>query len=1187
MSEQEKIEQAIAAQEGLRGTLDDAIVDATIAALKKRLEELETTSHVQRRKLVTILFMDTVGSTEMIRVLDPEDNLAIMDTALQRLTVPVEAHGGRVTRYMGDGFLAVFGLPQAQENDPVMAVHAGLGILATAVQYASEVAAKFRVRGFSVRVGIDTGPVVTGGRSEGEDTLAGSAVNLAARVESAAQPGTLLVSRRTYRHIRGVFDFQPQDPIQAKGFPEPVQVYQVLRAKERSFRTRRRGVEGIETRMVGRQAEMQTLQSGYAVVVEDGDCQVMTITGDAGLGKSRLLYEFENWVDLQPRSMRPYRGRARLETRGLPYSLLRDLFAFHFAIHDDDLAGDARQNFVSGFQEILGPGEETEIKASFAGQLLGYDFRSSQHIAAVLDDPQQIWERALLAIADYLQAAASQQPLLLLLEDIHWADDASLDTVSRLVQSLDETPVLLLCTTRPTLYERRPSWFEGRSFHRRLELQPLSRRDSRQLVQDVLQKVELVPEALRDLVVSNAEGNPFYVEELIKMLIEDGVVVKGEARWQVVLDRLRAVNVPATLTGVLQARLDGLPEEERLLLQQASVIGRVFWDVVLAYLNQGEGGGLAEEAVLNRLEVLREREMVYRRDLSTFSGSAEHIFKHAILREVTYETVLKRARRAYHDLVAEWLVEHSGERAGESPEIPEHASQIAYHLEQAGKKGKALAYLRLAGDQAAATYANEEAGGHYRRALILASQTNSGGDEITYLYRQLGRVLELSNHYHEALDNYNEMEKSALDRDDRSMLLAALMGQITLHSVLSATFDAARAEALLEKSLDLARELDDGQAEAKILWSCVNLYRFTGKVPLAIEYGERSLALARSLDIGEQMAYTLNDLAHCYQDIGQTGKAKKAYQEAGAIWQEHGNRPMFADSLSSLVTLHKYAGEYEEAIAASKNAYEICQAIGNIRGQAYSLLMVGTVYWDRGQPDRALETMKECLRLTRLADLTVIDFFIYAWMADVYAGLGDPGQGLILARQAQAMADIGLPHYRVVPLITLIEIHLMEGDLAAAEAILDLMQDDANRSTHALLDVSNLLAECRVAMGRGEYEETSRLAGELLSKAKAYGMGSSVPEALTLWGQAQAALGHLEMARGKLEEARTAAETMGSQMMLWPILFNLSQLAEDAIEAQNLRRQAGAIIREIAANVSSDELRAKFLNRPRVKAVLA
>ncbi len=269
------------------------------------------------------------------------------------------------------------------------------------------------------------------------------------------------------------------------------------------------------------------------------------------------------------------------------------------------------------------------MKAHFIGQLLGFDFQASPHLVESLHDPQQIRDRGQGYLVDFIRQATAQLPTVIFLEDIHWADDSSLDTITRLGLGLVDRPVMIVCLARPALFERRPSWGAGQAHHQRLDLMPLSNQDCRQLVEDVLQKVIDVPVALRDLIVRNAEGNPFYVEELIKMLVEDGIVVKAEPFWQIEPDRIVNLRVPATLTGVLQARLDSLSPGERVVLQQAAVAGRVFWNALLKELNQHAlvNGGTAEIEL--QLKGLLDREMIFEREESAFASTLEFIFKHA------------------------------------------------------------------------------------------------------------------------------------------------------------------------------------------------------------------------------------------------------------------------------------------------------------------------------------------------------------------------------------------------------------------------------------------------------------------------------------------------------------------------------------------------------------------------------
>jgi ABC-type oligopeptide transport system substrate-binding subunit/class 3 adenylate cyclase/tetratricopeptide (TPR) repeat protein len=699
-------------------------------AVSERLQRLVPREYAERllatrgqvtkeRRIVTILFSDVKGSTAMAEKLDPEDWAEIMDGAFDVLIEPIYHYEGTLARLMGDAVLAFFGAPIAHEDDPERAIRAALDIIEGAKQYAAKLEQERGIGGFSVRVGINTGLVVVGEIGSDlrvEYTAMGDAINLAARMEQSAPPGGILITHDTYRHVRGVFDVLRQEPLRVKGKREPVQTYLVQQAKPRAFRKPMRGVEGIETRMIGRQAQLEVLQEAFYTAIEDRELQMATIVGDAGVGKSRLLHEFDIWTELLPQQFFFFRGRALQEMQGLPYSLIRNLFAFRFQIEDSDPLPAVREKLEQGVYGAMGEGEDDPMRAHFMGHLLGFELGPSPHLEAVLDDPKQLRDRALTYLADYFKALAAQDPVLILLEDLHWADDSSLDVLNHLALALTDQPVMIVSAARPALFERRPHWGEGQPFHSQLLLRPLTKRNTRRLLEEILQRVDQVPETLSDLVVAGAEGNPFFVEELVKMLIEDGVIVKAEEQWRVEPSRLTEVRLPPTLRGVLQARLDRLPLEERTVLQQAAVVGRLFWDRAVVSISESAAEGVEEAEVLNSLSALRGREMVFQRETTSIADAQEYIFKHAVLREVTYKTLLKRLRRIYHGLVADWLMEQGGERAGE------YTGLIADHLELAGRTVEATNYLLEAGDKARGLYAHQEAIHAYQRALALLKE---------------------------------------------------------------------------------------------------------------------------------------------------------------------------------------------------------------------------------------------------------------------------------------------------------------------------------------------------------------------------------------------------------------------------------------------------------------------------------
>jgi predicted ATPase/class 3 adenylate cyclase len=950
-SEQTELENTIEALEAQRRLLGDAVVEASITALRKQLADLEPPS--QQRKMVTVLFMDIVSSTNMVRDLDPEDNMLLMDTALEQLAAPVKEHGGHITRYMGDGFKAVFGSPIARENDPEMAIRAGLGILSAAREYAGKVEAGWGIPNFTVRIGINTGMAVIGGYSEAEDTIMGTVVNLAARLESAAEPGTLLISHDSYELVRGLFDFEPLPPIQAKGFPEPVRVFQVLRAKARPLYRSMRGIKGVETRMVGRDMEFQQLQNAFEQMINRDQRLMITVMGEAGLGKSRLLYEFENWIDLMPVQARIYKGQARPETQNMPFGLLRDIFVFCFDIQDDDRAAVVREKIERGIGQALKMDKKAQMKAHFIGHLLGFGFHTSPHLENVLEDAQQIRDRTLIYLRDYFKAVVAQIPVVVLVEDIHWADDSSLDALNQLVMSLPDHPYLILAGTRPTLLERRPHWGQKQPFHRQLNLRLLSEQDSYRLLDQVLHKLEDSPRALGELLIGKAEGNPYYMEELVKMLIEEEVIVTGKEQWRLEHERLMQLQVPPTLTGVLQARLDRLPIEERMVLQQAAVVGRVFWDVILQRINQAEQ--ISVDLNIDRaLVALRDRELIFRHETSLIAGAVEHIFKHALMLEVVYESVLKRMRPLYHARVADWLIENASDRENE------FLGLIGDHLEIAGDHPRACDSLWLAGQAAAKQFANEEAIAYFDRALALALDEN--------LERRYQLILDRAK-------IYDLLGKRDLQKEDLVTLenLSNQLGefnkqtQVALQQAIFAenTSDYRSATTVASKAVNLAQETGNREHEVEgyLTWGTALMRQGAhDEARVCLEHAlERSEHYGLRLLVGPALR-SLGNVAHAQGDYQE---AQEYYQQSLIACRAIGDQRGESASLGNLGIVAYLQEDYLAAREYAEQALEIFQAVGDRRGESEALNNLGVFAGAHGDYPAARDFYEGALTIAR------------------------------------------------------------------------------------------------------------------------------------------------------------------------------------------------------------------------------
>jgi class 3 adenylate cyclase/tetratricopeptide (TPR) repeat protein len=968
-----KLERAIAGLEAQRQVMGDEVVETSLISLREKLANLSGVREPpqQQRKLATILFLDVVSSTRLGQHLEPDEVLELMDDALKRLAAPVEAHGGHVTRFQGDGFKAVFGLPVAHENDPEQAVRAGLDILAVAAEIAQELETERDISDFKVRVGVNTGLVASGGETEADDTVMGRAVNLAARLESAAPPGGLLISHHTYRHVRGVFDVDVLPPIRAKGFDEPVEVYLVKRAKPRSFRVLSRGVEGIETRMVGREAEMKYLQDALLTAVEEGEGQVVTITGEAGVGKSRLLFEFQNWIDFLPLRIKLYQGQARLEAEHVPYALLRDLFTFRFQIQDRDTPRVVWEKFERGVQAVYGNGKpafsnlttsvteknplltqertDPQVHAHFIGQLLGFDFRDSPHLKGLLNDPQALHNRGLNSLREYFTAASLGSPVVVFLEDIHWADGSSLDVIKDLGKMTVDHPLLLVCLTRSSLFERRPYWGEGQEYHRKLELQPLSKRESRQLVEEILQNVEQVPVKLRELVVKGAEGNPFYIEELIKMLIERGVIHRSEItsqgleRWQIISERLEQVELPTTLMGVLQARLDSLDESEKQVIQQAAVVGRTFWDLVIEHIQANMNGRKNNNLLAVILNSLRHKELIFRREDASIEGAQEYTFKHDVLREVAYDTVLVKERKHYHALVAKWLIEKSGERMGE------YLGLVAEHLEMAGRNAEAAHYYMSAGNQALSNYANVEAQGYYERALDL-----NPADELKLdLLTGLGRALHRQGMYERALEFWGQ----GIEISRKHAMLEKMVHLFTLAIRASNPVYPDQAMKLCRQALENEQSLDESSVLAHLLHQVGRTYLFNGLHHEALEYCRRALELGERLGDAAVQADTLVTMGtspivsaeHRLEYLNRAEKLAESQQLYYILGRARHNLAIFYTTM---------LGDYIASLDYSYKAAEVQRLRGDIEWEIAAIVGIAVSKSYLGDAKGALELLE-------------------------------------------------------------------------------------------------------------------------------------------------------------------------------------------------------------------------------------
>jgi class 3 adenylate cyclase/tetratricopeptide (TPR) repeat protein len=643
----------------------------------------------EERKLVTVLFADLTDSTMLGDRFDAETLKDLLARFFAAMRDEIEAEGGTVEKFIGDAVVAAFGVPTAHEDDPARALRAALRMQLRLRDLNRELDATHGVE-LAMRVGVNTGDVLaaTAPRS-GEAMATGDAVNVAARLQQAAEPGQILVGDRTAAAVRG-FVLEPAAPLDLRG--KATAVGAMLLAGERDEPGR--GVPGLRSPMVGRDGELELLGSLLRRAVEDARGHLVTIYGDPGVGKSRLVAEFAAQADA-----RAVRGRCLPYGDGITFWPLAEIVKAEAGVLDNDPPDVA-------LGRIRALGESAPELAPFLPALIhtiGLDDPDSP-----LRDlsPRAVMSKIHAGWRGFFTTLAGDRPLIVVVEDIHWADGAMLDLLEELPDRIP-APVVFLCPTRPELTTRRASWGGGRRSASSIALEPLGADDAEQMVR-LLLHVDGLPGEAHDRILERAEGNPFFLEEIVRRLIDEQLIVHESGRWRAA-GGIEHVPIPDTIQGVLAARIDLLPPDEKRAVQSAAVVGRVFWPGAVAGLLNGEA-----ERVEETLERLERRDLVLSRIGSAMAGERELIFKHILTRDVAYESLPRRDRPAAHARVAEWIEATFGERRGEVVEL------LAHHFDLAGDRPRARRYALEAARRDLARLALDHAQAFAERAIELA-----------------------------------------------------------------------------------------------------------------------------------------------------------------------------------------------------------------------------------------------------------------------------------------------------------------------------------------------------------------------------------------------------------------------------------------------------------------------------------
>jgi class 3 adenylate cyclase/tetratricopeptide (TPR) repeat protein len=766
----------------------------------------------EERKVVTVLFCDLVGFTAASEAADPEDVRARIRPYHQRLREELEAYGGTVEKFVGDAVMAVFGAPVAHEDDAERAVRAGLRIL----EAIGELNESDPSLSLQVTVGVNTGEAVValGARpEEGEGFVTGDVVNTASRLQGAAPVNAVAVSEQTYRATERIFDYEPLEPVTVKGKSDPLAIYRPLAARARfgSDITRTHS-----TPLVGRELEKPLLIGTFERAAQQQSCQLVTVVGEPGVGKSRLCMELFAYVEERPDLVTWRQGRCLPYGEGIAFWALGEIVKAECGILESDSPEEARAKLERAVPE------DAQDRAWLLARLSPLVGAGGE--AASQEESFTAWRR-------FLEGLAGSGPCVLVFEDLHWADPALLAFLEHLADWAEGVPLLVLCSARPELYEQHPGWVGGLRNATTINLAPLSDQETAQLVSALLGRAVLSIETQQAL-LERAGGNPLYAEEFVRLLTDRGEL--GEE-----------MEVPESVQALIAARLDTLSPERKGLLQDAAVMGKVFWVGALALMGERD---LAE--VEQALHELARKELVRISRTSSMEGEAEYGFWHALVRDVCYGQIPRSARAERHQQAAAWIEQKAGERAEDLADVLAYHFMTALELNQAAGQpadlrlqAQAVRYLGLAGERAVGLD-TEQAERTLAQALQLATDNDP---QRPLLLERWAQALQQQGKYREARHALEEALAAHRQHGDR---LAQGRTLSQLSGVMYRLGDPNEAE-LLAQALQLLEAEPPGPELVAAYGRLAGSLSLAGEREQAISAADKALALAARLDLPE------------------------------------------------------------------------------------------------------------------------------------------------------------------------------------------------------------------------------------------------------------------------------------------------------------------------------------------------
>jgi adenylate cyclase len=1000
------------------------------------------------RRPVTLLFADVAGFTALGERLDPEDVRAFQDDLFGELSGAIDRHGGFVEKFVGDAVLAVFGAPVAHEDDAERALHAALALHRRMV----EIGRRWEPRlgaPLALHVGVHTGPVVAGTLGDAGDgayAVTGDTVNTAARLQGAAPPGHTLVTRATHLLTEHAFAFEPVGEIQLRGKAEPVAAFRLLGPLDAPRRRRGLEAQGLAAPLVGRDAELGELLAAFDRVAA-GRAEVVSVVGEAGLGKSRLVDEFLARLAATGRLEHvTVRRTGGSSTGERAYGVLAAFFRQGYGIAASDPPEAARRKLAAGLEALGADDGERARTASVALQLLGLEREPlAPHV-----DPEQLRAQIVLAMRTLFERRLARGPMVLVIEDLHWADAASAELFCFLADRLADRPLLLVFTSRPASSAAAVTTERARRTAVHLAALPAGHCEAL-LAQLFGASAGEIPRALQELVVRRAGGNPFYLEEIVRELIADGVLVRESGTWRCA-GEVTPADVPVTVQRLILSRLDRLPPEARRVAQEAAVIGPEFEASLLRLIC---GDAPAEHA----LALLEGAGLV--RAVAGPAGAGDraddgrrYAFSHALVQEAIYQNLLVRRRTELHGRVGRTLEALCD--GGDGSARLEDLELLGHHFSLSADRRRGAAYLTRAGDRARAVYANADAIRHYERALGTLDGGEPAGEDRAAVEERLADVLALTGRREAARRHYAAVRGAAAADGDRARQARVWRKLALLH------WDAGEREPALEAlrtGLTLLGDLEHievahlhhemgrmafrrGDSQAAVEWTdraLAHVERLAARdagepapddarergAAVSHAYNTRGVALARLGRLDEAVAQIAKSIeiagAHdllqvaCrgYANLGvlystlDPGRAIETCRSGLEIAKRIGDLGFQSRLYANLAVAYCALTNRcdDDGIAAAQAAIEIDHRLGQLDHLAVPLVVLGQIYQCHGEPERARRYYLEALSLAERVGEPQLLFPCYDGLATLHLDLDDSVTAERYMRQAQEVCE--------------------------------------------------------------------------------------------------------------------------------------------------------------------------------------